>query len=158
MARAKKTKAIEQEKAQVDPATMMGTSRVDPDINFRSGSEFSFAHNWAEVYPDLDLWYEWPIPGTMPKSGGVPKSIDFYHSLTKTGIELNGGIHRCMGHSTGSGIKKDYEKQNVCNELGINLFVVSTDDMNKPEVLEMIARVIYKALRGEGNGIQRSVM
>jgi len=157
MATKSKTKRVEDEARSRDLlVALSGTSQVDPDIEFRSSHEMEFAHLWAELYPDLDLFYEWPVGEKNPKNGAV-KTIDFYHKHAKVGIEINGGIYsKNMGHSTASGIKKDYAKQALCNELGINLFTVSTDDMHKSQFLEMIARAIYKALRGEGNGIQKA--
>jgi hypothetical protein len=134
------------------PEELAGTPGVDADIEFRSEVEFAFAHLWATEYPEIDLWYEWPLHPIVisPLAGKTkkarPKLIDFYHMESKTGIEINGGIHAKGGHSTGTGIQRDYAKQQLASAHGILLIPLSSEDSRSLHTLKMVYQAIAQRL------------
>ncbi len=113
------------------------------NIEFRSELERHFAGLWVRKFPQLDLTYEWVL--YKPKRGR-PMTLDFYHEGAMVGVELNGGIHQRMGHSTGKGIQRDYRKAQICAARQILLFPLSTADVDEPQVLEDIANTIRSRL------------
>lgn len=86
--------------------------------------------------------------------------FDFVHAVSLIAIELDGGTwarkgaKKCQmcgqipkgGHSTGTGIKKDYEKQNEAILMGWQVFRFTTDMIkNSPiECIEPIIKLIEK--------------
>ena len=97
--------------------------------------ELLFDELWLELFPDLDLEVEQTI---------IPQRkyrFDYVHHPSKVAIELNGGVWARMGHSTGSGITRDYEKLNLAQSLGWRVFQLSGDMIN-PEWLGIIAGAI----------------
>ena len=114
-------------------------------IEFRSKLEADFAELWSREFPSLDLHYEWVL--YKPKRGR-PMTLDFYNAEACVGIELNGGIHQRMGHSTGKGIQRDYRKAQICAARGILLFPMSSVDAENLERLQEIANTIQKRSRG----------
>jgi hypothetical protein len=70
------------------------------------------------------------------------------HLPSRTGIEINGGIHARMGHSTGKGIQRDYNKAQICAAKGITLIPLSTADAEDEEKLKAIAEVMRSRRNG----------
>ena len=56
--------------------------------------------------------------------------------------ELQGGIWGTSGHSTGQGISRDYEKFNLAQSLGWQVYLLTTDTYHQSETLAMIAEAI----------------
>ena len=67
--------------------------------------------------------------------------LDFAHPSTRIGIEINGGIWKKGGHSSGSGLTRDYKKINLLSSLNWRVFLLSSE-MITIENLELIARTI----------------
>jgi hypothetical protein len=59
-------------------------------------------------------------------------------------VEINGGIWRKCGHSTGKGIQRDYEKINLATLHGFRVFLFSSDDVTSNRAIETIASIIAK--------------
>jgi len=60
-------------------------------------------------------------------------------------IELNGGTFTRGGHSTGTGIRRDYTKQNLCQIAGYKLLTFDADMVKSGQALEFTE----KMLKGE---------
>lgn len=60
-------------------------------------------------------------------------------------IEINGGTFTRGGHSTGLGIKRDYEKSNLAVKYGYKLLIFDSDMVKSGQALEFTE----KMLRGE---------
>ena len=78
--------------------------------------------------------------------------FDFVHVKSSTAIEVNGGLWIKSGHSTGSGIGRDYEKANAAILCGYQLFQLSSDMLNARYVLDII-EFIEKKQRFMNNAI-----
>ena len=71
--------------------------------------------------------------------------IDAYHEGARVGIEVNGGTWAVGGHSTGTGIGRDYRKQLLAATRGILILPVSSDMLTQKEIvltIDQIWRVI----------------
>ena len=60
-------------------------------------------------------------------------------------IEINGGTYTRGGHSTGTGIKRDYEKGNLAVQYGYKLLTFDADMVKSGQALEFTEKI----LRGE---------
>lgn len=101
-----------------------------------SDLELEFERLWVLLYPNIDLWaQEQIIPERKFK-------FDYVHKESKVAIELNGGIWmEASGHNTGTGLLRDYEKNNLAIANGYVVFWLARemfDDAN----LGLIARII----------------
>jgi very-short-patch-repair endonuclease len=70
-----------------------------------------------------------PMPLVDYRKGipGRKLEIDFAFVEERVGVELQGGIYAHMGHSTGTGIQRDYDKQNLAQLEGWILLQLSTN-------------------------------
>ena len=57
-------------------------------------------------------------------------------------VELNGGTYAHMGHSTGTGIARDYEKSNLAVLAGWKAFAFDRRMVEAGTALELISRVL----------------
>lgn len=96
--------------------------------------ELQFITLWDSLYPDIKLEPEYRFSERRYR-------LDFAHVPSKIGIEINGGIWGKGGHSSGSGISRDYEKNNLAIVEGWRVFQLSSKMINC-EVLRTIALVI----------------
>jgi hypothetical protein len=142
MARKEKTpKTIFRTQADID-SRLLGTGYIDPIIlENRLGTtslpEIRFAMFWASVYPELDLWYQWPISAKYSRS-----CWDFAHLPTKIGIEIQGGMRSIGGHNTFDGVDKDIKKQTRAAELGWTYLAIISEHVEDGDRVSKIAQVI----------------
>ena len=61
---------------------------------------------------------------------------------TRLLVELNGGTHRHMGHSTGVGIQRDYDKANAAVCHGYRQLTFTTADVEDNTAIDTICRVL----------------
>jgi len=92
--------------------------------------EEEFVQLWEDLYPDIILNAQYPIGRYR---------VDFYHQQARVIIEIQGGTWvEGLGHSSGSGIEKDYKRFCRLASEGFLIFPL-TCKMIEPEWLEMIA-------------------
>jgi very-short-patch-repair endonuclease len=100
--------------------------------------EQQFEILWDELFPNIDLDAEYRI---------IPHRryrFDYVHHDSKIAIEINGGTFRKMGHSSPSGIKRDYEKLNLAHAMGWRVFQLTSEMINS-DWLGIIAESINKS-------------
>ena len=99
--------------------------------------ELQFERLWDLLYPNIDLWKEEEI---------IPDRkfrFDYVNKEAKVAIEINGGIWAGkMGHNSGKGLLRDYEKNALAIANGYVCFWLA-QEMFTEEMLGLIARVIY---------------
>lgn len=61
---------------------------------------------------------------------------------TRLLIELNGGTHRHMGHSTGVGIQRDYAKANAAVCHGFRQLTFTAQDVHDLTALDMVCKML----------------
>lgn len=99
--------------------------------------EQQFDKLWESFYPNIDLEAEVTI---------IPKRkfrFDYIHREARVAIEINGGIFVPSGHSTGVGIQRDYEKNNLATADGWAVFLLSSEMINQ-YWLAIIAETIIR--------------
>lgn len=104
--------------------------------------ELLFDHWWEFYFPDIDLDAEKCL---------IPDRdfrFDYVHYDAKVAIEINGGIWMKgnSAHSSGEGIQRDYEKNNLAIAAGYSTFWLSGDMINE-EWLTIIANTIRDRLQ-----------
>ncbi|MGL4617736.1 MAG: hypothetical protein ACRC11_19720 [Xenococcaceae cyanobacterium] len=100
-----------------------------------SKHELKFDRLWEELFPHIDLETEVKlIPGRRFR-------FDYVHFKSKVAIEINGQIWKKGGHSSGKGLKRDYEKSNLAQLQGYCVFQLS-EDMIEEGWLSAIAGII----------------
>lgn len=57
-------------------------------------------------------------------------------------IEINGGTFTRGGHSTGTGIRRDYTKQNLCQIAGYKLLTFDADMVKSGQALDFTERML----------------
>ena len=67
---------------------------------------------------------------------------DFFLRHNNILVEVNGGTHLHMGHSTHSGITRDYEKTNAAVVLGYRPLSFTTDHVMSGYAIEMVLLAI----------------
>ena len=83
--------------------------------------ENQFLDLWKSLNPDLPLEREQKL---------IPKRqfrFDFVYEPAKVVFEINGGVFAKMGHSTGKGINRDYQKLALAQMEGWRCFLLSSD-------------------------------
>jgi very-short-patch-repair endonuclease len=108
---------------------------IDPNWEPASDLEAQFAMFWVASYPELDLYTEHQFSKRKFR-------FDFCCPVSKVAIEIQGGTWIEGGHSTGKGINKDYEKLNLAQMLGWQVFQLTADTCLDNETLRCIAKVI----------------
>ena len=63
---------------------------------------------------------------------------DFCWTQERVIVEVNGGTHQRMGHSTGRGIHRDYEKVNAAQLMGYTCLQVDREMIESGEAVKMI--------------------
>lgn len=107
------------------------------DLGDRSELELQFDSLWSLLYPNVDLWIEEKIiPGRKFR-------FDYVHLESKVAIEINGGIwaRGDSGHSSGTGLLRDYEKNNLAIQEGYVVFWLA-GEMITEECLKRIHQTI----------------
>jgi hypothetical protein len=102
--------------------------------------ESRFKRLFNKLHPDLELIHDQVKP--------VPKRkfrLDFAHPGSLVGIEISGGIWRKGGHSSGSGLMRDYEKMNLAQAHGWIVFQLASKQIT-PQWCDLIAEVIRERL------------
>jgi len=99
--------------------------------------EVEFDQLWTELFPQIDLETE------VKLISGRRFRVDYVHKPSKVVIEINGGTWSKMGHSSGRGLNRDYEKLNLLQLQGYRVFQLSSDMIN-PHWLGLIAKTIIK--------------
>lgn len=102
-----------------------------------SSLEILFDQTWDSLYPDIELDTEARI------ISGRRFRFDYVHYKSRVAIEVNGGTFIRSGHSTGKGIQRDYEKNNLAVANGWVVFQLSADMINETW-LGMIAKTIIE--------------
>lgn len=111
---------------------------IDPNWKAASKLEEDFAMLWVTDYPELDLRTEYQFSDRNFR-------FDFASLDSKVAIELQGGIWQSVsGHNSGTGITTDYEKFNLAQSLGWQVYLLTADSYHLPEMLQMIAQAILK--------------
>ena len=64
---------------------------------------------------------------------------------TRLLVELNGGTHRRMGHSTGVGIQRDYAKANAAVCHGYRQLTFTAKDVHDLTALDTVCKVLLGA-------------
>ena len=107
----------------------------------KSSLEREFICIWQVYYPDTILEPERRI---IP---GRRYSFDYVHLPSKVAIELQGGtyVRSRSAHSSGTGLDRDYEKNNLAQIHGYLIFQLSCK-MITPQWLEQIHGVILKRI------------
>ena len=77
--------------------------------------------------------------------------LDFYLSKIKLGVEVNGGTFSRGGHSTGVGIRSDYEKNALAAIEGIQILYGDAKQTKSGELLEWILECM-ETMEGETDG------
>lgn len=90
--------------------------------------EQEFDNLWESLFPFIDLDAEQSIiPDRKFK-------FDYVHHRSKVAIEINGGIWMkgFSKHSSGVGLTRDYEKNNLAIASGYVVFWLSGDMIDEP--------------------------
>lgn len=56
-------------------------------------------------------------------------------------IEINGGTFQHMGHSTGMGIQRDYDKHNLAVLAGFRVLMFTTEDIGSGRAIKLINEI-----------------
>ena len=99
--------------------------------------EIEFDQLWESLFPQIDLETEVRLVENRRFR------VDYVHKPSKVVIEINGGTWSKMGHSSGRGLNRDYEKLNLLQLQGYRVFQLSSD-MITPHWLGLIAKTITK--------------
>jgi very-short-patch-repair endonuclease len=107
----------------------------------KSALEQTFINLWTIYYPEIVLASDLKI---------IPQRqfrYDFVHCQTKVAIEIQGGTYggSRQGHSSGVGLDRDYEKNNLAQIHGYLVFQLSCK-MITSTWLEKIKDVILSRL------------
>ena len=106
----------------------------------RDSLESDFDGIWRLLGGSDDDWlhnYQFDTDSSM--------EIDRYHPAAGLGVEIDGGQYmRKSGHSNMDGLERDAMKGNRCNELGIELWRLTTSMVDYDEVARIRDRVIER--------------
>ncbi len=58
--------------------------------------------------------------------------------------EVNGGTWSHMGHSTGTGIQRDYDKSNLGQLAGFRVFQFTSDDVHSGRAIQFILKAVKR--------------
>jgi len=102
--------------------------------------EEQFVALWEYHFPDIDLHSEvCLIPGRKFR-------FDFVHHPTKVAIEINGQIWRKGGHSSGSGLIRDYTKLNLAAFEGWQVLQLSSEHLTEEWIKKIGNYIINRGL------------
>lgn len=107
----------------------------------QSRLEEEFIKLWEKLYPKVKLLREKRIINNRRFA------FDFIHLPSKVAIEINGGTwgRRRTGHSTGMGIARDYEKNNLAVSQGWAVFWLDAKMIDEENLI-----LIYQAIARRG--------
>ena len=100
-----------------------------------SSLELQFDTLWNDLHPTIDLDTEVRLISDRRFR------FDYVHLGSKVAVELNGQIWHKGGHSSGSGLLRDYEKLNLAQQSGYVVFQLSAEMINE-RWLNLIAHTI----------------
>lgn len=121
------------------PRVPYGTDFIDPRIYQQkiTEPELQFAALWAQLYPEVDLYFQYPLEG-YPRS-----RWDFAHLESKTGIEIQGGLYQAnSGHRSHGGVSADITKQQRAASAGWAYLPIASADVIDPLKLAEIKQLI----------------
>lgn len=107
----------------------------------KSHLEETFEVNWEYRYPDIDLEAEYRFHSVRKFR------FDFAHPGVKVAIECQGGIWTKSGHSSGNGLKSDYEKFCLAAACGWLVFPMYEDMLKDDYWLALVAEAIRDRAR-----------
>ena len=108
---------------------------INPSVH-----EQTFMRLWDELYPELTYVREYSKVIPMRKF-----RFDFAWVDSLVVVEINGQIWHKGGHSSGSGLSRDYEKLNLAQANNWSFFVLSKT-MITPQWLYIISERIRSRL------------
>ena len=76
---------------------------------------------------DDEWWWQEEHPDKTRIIPGRKFEFDFVHKRHKVAVEIQGGTWVKGAHSTGSGIRRDCEKQNLAMATGYKLYAFTSD-------------------------------
>lgn len=128
--------------AKPTPKAPKTDARKVIDKILREKLERQFDDIWQRLDGDPDFWQ-----GDYGFDDDRGWHIDRYNAEYKIGVEIHGGQFAKdgkSGHRNPTGMQRDWEKLNRCNELGITLFglttaMVSVDHIEK--ILNYVRRL-----------------
>lgn len=116
-----------------------------------SALEDQFLSLWQAHYPQLlferefsaiDAW-EKDFQERFAKSKRSKRyRLDFAHPLSKTGVEIQGGVYARGRHVTGSGYERDCKKYNLAYTSGWTIFLLTSQMAKDSFWLSLIASYI----------------
>jgi hypothetical protein len=119
-----------------------------------SALEDQFLGLWQAHYPqlilerefsDVDAW-EKDYQERYAKSKRSKRyRLDFAHSLSRTGIEIQGGVYNRGRHVTGSGYERDCRKYNLAYTSGWTIFLLTSTMAKDSAWLALIAAHVRSA-------------
>jgi len=109
------------------------TKMDNSTIKSMTSLELEFATLWEELYPNIDLVFQYRVKRYR---------LDFCHVETKTAIECQGGTWTAgLGHSSGKGIESDCKKFCTLASMGFVVLPL-TCKMITSQWLDAIAQTI----------------
>jgi hypothetical protein len=99
-----------------------------------SALEDQFLSLWQANFPSIELEREYSDIEAWERDFQKRYSrskrskryrLDFAHSLSRTGIEIQGGVYSRGRHVTGSGYERDCKKYNLAYTSGWTIFLLS---------------------------------
>lgn len=110
----------------------------------KSHLETDFAALWKQMFPHIELEHDTRFTDERRYR------MDFLHRESKTAIEIHGAIWKGKegGHTSGTGITRDCEKNNLAIKGGWVVFTLTDKHMRDGETLQGIAETIEKRMGG----------
>jgi very-short-patch-repair endonuclease len=101
-----------------------------------------FERRWDACYPNLPLSREQKL---IPNKG---YRFDFTHVEARVTVEINGGNYTKArsGHSSSAGLRRDYEKYNLAQLVGYDVFILDTEMIKVEDWYHLIADKILQNL------------
>ncbi|WP_286842714.1 MULTISPECIES: hypothetical protein [Sphingobacterium] len=115
------------------------TGWIDDTRNIRNKEKYNDPFiNLIKTELSIELWPEFFF--------SVDRLYRFDYAIPelKIGIEVNGGVWAKgnSGHSSGTGIMRDYEKSNLAQSLGWKVLTVVPSQIKNYEALELLKKII----------------
>lgn len=85
----------------------------------------------------------------LNENGFKDYRFDFAWPMSKVAVEINGSIWRKGGHNTGAGLIRDYDKLNMAQMQGWNVFVFTTEQVRNGEAVASIEKVFENIIRSK---------
>jgi hypothetical protein len=96
-------------------------------------------------FSDIDAW-EKDYQERYAKSKRSKRyRLDFAHPLSRTGIEIQGGVYNRGRHVTGSGYERDCRKYNLAYTSGWTIFLLTATMAKDPAWHSLIAAHVRSA-------------